>query len=136
MNSFSSGVITPPPSENGDGSMCCPGIAEDVIFNSNHLPPSPLNRRRDRSDLQQEKEANRSKSFTSRLQRSTSVNKEGSGQNLGRRRARTFHQPTPNLPIDHGLKALEPPREQSLVKMAFAEQQQWITVQQKTFTKW
>ncbi|POS84956.1 Alpha-sarcomeric (F-actin cross linking protein) [Erysiphe pulchra] len=136
MNSFSSGVITPPPSENGDGSMYCPSIAEDVISNSTHLPPSPLNRRRDRSDLQQEKEANRSKSFTSRLQRSASVNREGSGHNIGRRRARTFHQPPSNLPIDHGLKALEPPREQSLVKMAFAEQQQWITVQQKTFTKW
>ncbi|KAI6250567.1 Alpha-actinin-like protein 1 [Erysiphe necator] len=131
-----SGVITPPPSENGDGSMCCPGIAEDIVFNASHLPPSPLNRRRDRSDLQQEKEANRSKSFTSRLQRSTSASRDGSGQNIGRRRARTFHQPTSNLPIDHGLKALEPPREQSLVKMAFAEQQQWITVQQKTFTKW
>jgi hypothetical protein len=32
--------------------------------------------------------------------------------------------------------ALEPPHEQLLAKMAFAEQQQWIIVQQKTFTKW
>ncbi len=32
--------------------------------------------------------------------------------------------------------ACEPPHEQLLARMAFAEQQQWITVQQKTFTKW
>ncbi|KAL5612976.1 hypothetical protein BROUX41_003946 [Berkeleyomyces rouxiae] len=34
------------------------------------------------------------------------------------------------------LAAVEPPKEQGLTKMAFAEQQRWITVQQKTFTKW
>lgn len=34
------------------------------------------------------------------------------------------------------LAATEPPHEQLLTKMAFAEQQRWITVQQKTFTKW
>lgn len=131
------GVITPPPSENGDGNTCYSGSAIGEINNSAGLPPSPINRRRDRSDLHREKEANRSKQFTSRLQRSTSACSERNpNQNIGRRRARTFQQPTPNLPLDHGLKALEPLGEQSLVKMAFAEQQQWITVQQKTFTKW
>lgn len=34
------------------------------------------------------------------------------------------------------LAATEPPHENLLTKMAFAEQQRWITVQQKTFTKW
>lgn len=34
------------------------------------------------------------------------------------------------------LAAVEPPHDQGLTKMAFAEQQRWITVQQKTFTKW
>ena len=33
-------------------------------------------------------------------------------------------------------KSEERPNEQVLTKMAFAEQQRWITVQQKTFTKW
>jgi hypothetical protein len=28
------------------------------------------------------------------------------------------------------------PHEQALVKMAYAAEQKWITVQQKTFTKW
>jgi hypothetical protein len=30
----------------------------------------------------------------------------------------------------------EEPNEKVLTKMAFIEQQRWITVQQKTFTKW
>ncbi|KAK4169310.1 hypothetical protein QBC43DRAFT_329752 [Cladorrhinum sp. PSN259] len=34
------------------------------------------------------------------------------------------------------LAATEPPHEQGLTRMAYAEQQRWITVQQKTFTKW
>ena len=34
------------------------------------------------------------------------------------------------------LAAVEPAHEQVLTRMAFAEQQRWITVQQKTFTKW
>jgi hypothetical protein len=33
-------------------------------------------------------------------------------------------------------KSKEKSNEQVLTKMAFAEQQRWITVQQKTFTKW
>lgn len=32
--------------------------------------------------------------------------------------------------------AVGPVHEQGLVKMTFAEQQRWVTVQQKTFTKW
>lgn len=34
------------------------------------------------------------------------------------------------------LAAVEPPHDQGLTRMAFAEQQRWITVQEKTFTKW
>jgi hypothetical protein len=34
------------------------------------------------------------------------------------------------------LAAVEPPREKERTKMAFSDQQRWITVQQKTFTKW
>jgi Ca2+-binding EF-hand superfamily protein len=42
---------------------------------------------------------------------------------------------TVSSPAD-ALAATESPREQGLTKMAFTEQQRWITVQQKTFTKW
>ncbi|TVY86558.1 Alpha-actinin-like protein, partial [Lachnellula willkommii] len=52
------------------------------------------------------------------------------------RQRKGFQRQTSSLPADHGLKAVEPPHEQALTKMAFAEQQKWITVQQKTFTKW
>lgn len=70
-----------------------------------------------------------------RLQRSgsTSLNigkKDGSPNSKSRR----FRKNSAN-PAD-ALAATEPPHEQGLTRMAFAEQQRWITVQQKTFTKW
>ncbi|KAM0347122.1 hypothetical protein ACHAPU_005061 [Fusarium lateritium] len=34
------------------------------------------------------------------------------------------------------LAAVEPPHDQKLTRMAYSDQQQWIKVQQKTFTKW
>ena len=40
-----------------------------------------------------------------------------------------------STPAD-ALAALEPAHDQGLARMTFAEQQRWITVQQKTFTKW
>ncbi|KAK7430065.1 alpha-actinin [Neonectria magnoliae] len=40
-----------------------------------------------------------------------------------------------NSPAD-ALAAVEPPHDTGLTRMAFAEQQRWVTVQQKTFTKW
>lgn len=145
MNGFSGareGAITPPASD--DGKAGCPTSSAEPPATPEQVnksvvtpafPPSPppsIKARRDRSS--QQKEANRSKQFTTRLQRSaTTTGKEG--DLLGRKKGRGFRQ-TSSLPADHGLKAIEPPHEQALVKMAFAEQQQWITVQQKTFTKW
>ncbi len=142
------GVPTPPASENGDGgdvgcpiSNCPtePPASPEQVNNTvtdSPLPPSPppsIKTRRDRSSLQ--KEANRSKQFTSRLQRSATTGGNDSDL-LGRKKSRGFSRQTTSLPVDHGLKAIEPPHEQALTKMAFAEQQKWITVQQKTFTKW
>ncbi|GKT48006.1 alpha-actinin-like protein 1 [Colletotrichum spaethianum] len=46
-----------------------------------------------------------------------------------------FRSATGSSPAD-ALAAVEPPHDQGLTRMAFAEQQKWITVQQKTFTKW
>lgn len=43
--------------------------------------------------------------------------------------------PSSSTPAD-ALAAVEPPHDQGLTRMAFAEQQQWVKVQQKTFTKW
>jgi hypothetical protein len=101
-------------------------------------PPTPPTK--SRRDLQ--KEANRSKQFTTRLQRSATTGSEDGEAALGREgRRRRFHRQTTGSPAkqnqtDEALKAVEPLHEQVLTKMAFAEQQKWITVQQKTFTKW
>ena len=138
-----SGVLTPPLSE--DGNSGChvgskPAFAADEVNNrlsspaatsDSLLPPAPpAKSRRDRSSSQ--REANRSKQFTDRVQRTAT---EGSSSDLPARRARKFHRQTTSLPAQ-ALKAVEPPHEQLLTKMAFAEQQKWITEQQKTFTKW
>jgi hypothetical protein len=134
-----SGVVTPPLSENGDADRCpiSTRTAEQVNNDSaasSPFPPSPpssIRVRRDRSSSQ--KEAIRSKQFTTRVQRSDST---ASNNPLGRQKSKGFRHQINSLPADHGLKAIEPPHEQALTKMAFAEQQKWITVQQKTFTKW
>ncbi|TPX18541.1 uncharacterized protein E0L32_011579 [Thyridium curvatum] len=51
-------------------------------------------------------------------------------------RSKRFHRGTVGASPQDALSATEPPHEQGLTRMAFAEQQRWITVQQKTFTKW
>ncbi|KAB5570637.1 hypothetical protein GE09DRAFT_1171187 [Coniochaeta sp. 2T2.1] len=71
-----------------------------------------------------------------RLQRSGSTSlsigskKDGSPISKTRRFRKNSSQP------GDALSATEPLHEQGLTRMAFAEQQRWITVQQKTFTKW
>ena len=71
-----------------------------------------------------------------RLQRSGSTSlafaskKEGSKGPRHRRFQRAHSSPA------DALAAIEPPHEQGLTRMAYTEQQRWITVQQKTFTKW
>ncbi len=76
-----------------------------------------------------------------RLQRSGSTSsplgsrdkKDGSSPTS---RTKRFHRGTIGSSPQDALAATEPPHEQGLTRMAFAEQQRWITVQQKTFTKW
>jgi len=74
------------------------------------------------------------------LQRSAEKPEKGEEElGLGRRRKRYQHRNKSkgsNSGSGEALKAVEPLHEHQLGKMAFAEQQQWITVQQKTFTKW
>ena len=147
-----SGVPTPPPSEAGSRDSRCHSadLSDFPAYDVNNTtepslsqtpfpqsPPTPP--QKSRRDLQ--KEANRSRQFTTRLQRSSTTGSEDGEVPLGREgRRRRFHRPT-SLPVkenqtDEALKAVEPLHEQVLTKMAYAEQQKWITVQQKTFTKW
>jgi hypothetical protein len=90
-------------------------------------PPAPRSRR-DKTEL-----------LAARVQRSAS-------NSLSFGTPRESNSPTPNPKPKRfqrtgsnpaqALAAVEPPHEQGLTRMAFAEQQRWITVQQKTFTKW
>lgn len=141
------GVITPPPEMDSEASASdatfaggsCPISDSSEVNNTGSapFPPSPassLKSRRDRNSLQ--REAHRSGQFITR-QRSSTTSSNGSDEDplLKRRSGRNFRRKVSSLPAD-GLKAIEPPHERFKTKMAFAEQQQWITVQQKTFTKW
>ncbi|KAK2003598.1 hypothetical protein LX36DRAFT_77038 [Colletotrichum falcatum] len=69
-----------------------------------------------------------------RLQRSGSTSLV-LGRKEGTAKKNRFRSATGSSPAD-ALAAVEPPHDQGLTRMAFAEQQKWITVQQKTFTKW
>ncbi|KAK2031893.1 hypothetical protein LX32DRAFT_583887 [Colletotrichum zoysiae] len=85
---------------------------------------SPSQRtRRDKKELQAQ-----------RLQRSGSTNLALARKD-GTAKKNRFRSATGSSPAD-ALAAVEPPHDQGLTRMAFAEQQKWITVQQKTFTKW
>lgn len=137
---------TPPPSDDG---RCCSGgrttetAQETANVNNSTIttitpPPTPETKPRqlrDRLSVQKEREANRSKQFTNRLQRSASTPSAEDtvrrDSNIRRRATHRFSAPVQDIG-----KSEERPNEQVLTKMAFAEQQRWITVQQKTFTKW
>ncbi|KAJ4200749.1 alpha-actinin [Fusarium falciforme] len=94
---------------------------------SSSSPSSPTPRsRRDKSQL-----------HAARLQRSGSTS---TSLSLGLHKAKKPSKPrrfspSSSTPAD-ALAAVEPPHDQGLTRMAFAEQQQWVKVQQKTFTKW
>lgn len=121
-----------------------PSTATDFERNAPNTPPATPPRvvRRERSASQREREILRSRQFSesARLQRSAERPEKSEEElALGRRRKRYQHRHKSKGSISgsgEALKALEPLHEHQLGKMAFAEQQQWITVQQKTFTKW
>ncbi|QSZ30886.1 hypothetical protein DSL72_000444 [Monilinia vaccinii-corymbosi] len=116
----------------------------DFEINAPNTPPATPPRlvRRERSASHREREILRSRQFSeaARLQRSADKPEKSEDYlGLGRRRKRYQHKNKSNGSISgsgEALKAVEPLHEHQLGKMAFAEQQQWITVQQKTFTKW
>ncbi|TEA15580.1 Alpha-actinin-like protein 1 [Colletotrichum sidae] len=90
--------------------------------NTNNSTPSSRSRR-DKQDL-----------HAARLQRSGSSSITHTRKESIAKKNR-FRSATGSSPAD-ALAAIEPPHEQGLTRMAYAEQQQWVTVQQKTFTKW
>ena len=134
------GVPTPPVSEDGSGCHSAepPSDFGDDVNNSSSglsppLTPPRIRNQRVHLSLQREKEANRSKQFTKR-QRSAS---EASGSLKRRDRGKlNLQQQRQRHSIPNNRGGEEKPNEHVLVSMAYAEQQKWVTVQQKTFTKW
>lgn len=100
-----------------------PSSPESRVQTFGSSSPTPRNRR-DKQRL-----------HAARLQRSSSNNssfdfKPKEKPSRGTRFQRSFSSPA------DALAAVEPPHDQGLTRMAFADQQRWVTVQQKTFTKW
>jgi hypothetical protein len=134
---YSSGTITPPASEDGRCHSADLSTLADHVNNQFSTPPStPPRLQADRRSLQREREANRSKQFTTRLQRAASdVDKETPGRQASRGKRNLEKLQRNSLGSDPGEEKVNG-QEVLTNKMAFAEQQKWITVQQKTFTKW
>ncbi|KAH8176193.1 hypothetical protein LIA77_04611 [Sarocladium implicatum] len=106
-------LSAPPPSNCSTPSPASPGA-------------SPTSRnRRDKHHLHA---ARQQRSSSSSFSSSLKLKQKTSNQQARFRRSSSS-------PAD-ALAAVEPPHDQGLTRMAFAEQQRWITVQQKTFTKW
>lgn len=101
---------------------------------------SPLTRNRENAKLLQAERIQRRRaesvnSVATSGSRNTEDDHDGSPLLRRRTRAASTKKYQPANP-QAALAATEPPHENLLTKMAFAEQQRWITVQQKTFTKW
>lgn len=100
-----------------------PSSPESRVQTFGSSSPTPRNRR-DKQQL-----------HAARLQRSSSNNSSLDFQPKKKPSKGTRFQRSFSSPAD-ALAAVEPPHDQGLTRMAFADQQRWITVQQKTFTKW
>jgi hypothetical protein len=100
--------------------------------------PTSSRKARSRSQKEADHQARQQRAAQFRLKCSATTslipNLKGIGRSIVSRHRQTNSQPAAKVGFLRG--ALEPPHEQLLSRMAFAEQQQWITVQQKTFTKW
>lgn len=104
-------------------------ISSFTTSTSAYSPNSSPQRVRSRRD----KEANQQIRFRLQRERSASAPKEpGTTDQQKNKGINTKHKSTLSLTRAE----TESGHEQSLLRMAFTEQQKWVTVQQKTFTKW
>lgn len=120
--------------------------AGSALTSSPSSPPTPVTRSRENAKLLQAArlQRRRAESVNSAATNGTADDNNASDADaLGtspallrrRKRGASTKKYQPANP-QAALAATEPPHENLLTKMAFAEQQRWITVQQKTFTKW
>ncbi|KAK4455872.1 hypothetical protein QBC34DRAFT_314441 [Podospora aff. communis PSN243] len=129
FDSRRSSVISSASSHSLTPSLGCPTTSNsgtqqpDAAHSAPDQPQQSLTRsRRDAKQL-----------HAARLQRSGSTSLALSNSKKDGKKSR-FQRSSSN-PGD-ALAATEPPHEKGLTRMASAEQQRWVTVQQKTFTKW
>ncbi|RDW73485.1 hypothetical protein BP6252_07392 [Coleophoma cylindrospora] len=92
---------------------------------AHHSSSSPVRIRSRRDRNSQQKSARQQRSATTSLL----LTKHAEAQPK-------FHRSSTSLSPAEALAATEPPHERFKTKMAYEDQQKWITVQQKTFTKW
>jgi hypothetical protein len=118
--SFASGACASAASPNSSSSSTSSAAAASAAATN------PARSRRNKRELQ----AARQQRSASNCLPLTSEPKAASPAAKKKRFQRSFSSPA------DALAAVEPPRDQGLAKMAYAEQQMWISVQQKTFTKW
>lgn len=112
-------------------------------WNTTPASPSPLTRNRENARQLHQERLQRQRAVSGATTASgsgydddnLSTTSAGSPRPLRRKRGASTRKYQPANP-KAALAATEPPHENLLTKMAFAEQQRWITVQQKTFTKW
>lgn len=120
------------PNENG-----CRAASHASSRKHNAIPIGSW-RGRSRSQKEADQQARQLRAAESRLKRSVTTGSlptsKAFGRPIGRGHRHTNSLSPAKVRVFRG--AVEPPHEQLLARMAFAEQQQWITVQQKTFTKW
>lgn len=116
--------------------------AGSALTSSPSSPPTPLTRNRENAKLLQAArlQRRRAESVNSAATNGTADDDadpfETSPALLRRRKRGASTKKYQPANPQAALAATEPPHENLLTKMAFAEQQRWITVQQKTFTKW
>jgi hypothetical protein len=121
--------ISRAPSPTQHAAATPPSSKSDLDFGS------PKSRRQTRERSQQFA-VNRAKRSATESFVLTSKKSGKDREGRGKSRHRTTSSEYQSGKVEEALAAVEPVHEQLLVKMAFAEQQKWITVQQKTFTKW
>jgi hypothetical protein len=125
--------LTQPKEESG-----CRAATNARLCKHNAIPTSSL-KARSRSQKEADQQARQLRAAESRLKHSAAdsliLNPKDFSPQIKFR-----HRQTNSLPVCCKVGVFrsvgKPPHEQFLARMVFAEQQQWITVQQKTFTKW
>jgi hypothetical protein len=97
-------------------------------FFTSQAGSTPRRNRRNKSDLQV---ARQQRSISNPTDFSALVKAKGTSSPVPPKRFKRSAEDA-----TAALAAIEPIHDPSLTKMAFADQQRWVTVQQKTFTKW